>query len=376
MKRYQQDYILKDLGKKMVFLVGPRQAGKTWLAQEIAKSFSHPVYLNYDRREDREIIQNEAWLESTDLLILDELHKMPEWKNYIKGVFDTKPKQLHILVTGSARLDTFRSGGDALSGRFFVHHLLPFSPAELHDLKPQPTMNHFIERGGFPEPFLAETSVEADRWRRQYIDGLIRKDILDFEQIHNLRAMELVLDLLRLRVGSPISYATIASDIGISAHTVRKYIQILEALYIIFRITPFTTRIARSLLKEPKIYFFDNGMVSGDSGARFENMVAVCLLKYVYERRDYQGQQVALHYLRTKEGKEVDFCIVHDQVIEYLLEAKHAKTNIDGTLHYFSDKYQLPAIQLIQETKREYKINELITVRQAQSFLADLSVLG
>ena len=375
MRRIQSDYIFKDLSKKMVFLVGPRQAGKTWLAKEIAKLFQHPVYLNYDRREDRTIIQSEGWLESTDLLIIDELHKMPRWKQYIKGVFDTKPQHTAILVTGSARLDTFNSGGESLAGRYFVHHLLPLSPAELRNTPYTQDLNRLLQRGGFPEPFLADTDQAADRWRLQYVNGLIREDILDFEQIHNLRAIQLILDLLRDRVGSPISYASIAGDVGVSPSTVRKYLQILEALYIIFRVTPFTKNVARSLLKEPKMYFFDTGMVANDPGKRFENLVATCLLKYIYERNDYLGQRVTLQYLRTKEGKEVDFCLTKDNTIEYLLEAKHANKNVDPALKYFSEKYQLKAIQLVQETKREYKVNERITLRDARDFLGELSIL-
>lgn len=375
MRRIQSAYILKDLAKKMVFLVGPRQAGKTWLAKEISKSFQHPVYLNYDRREDRTIIQSEAWLESTDLLIIDELHKMPNWKPYIKGVFDTKPRHMAILVTGSARLDTFKSGGESLAGRFFVHHLLPLAPAELRGTSHSQDIDRLLQRGGFPEPFLTDAAQEADRWRLQYVNGLIRADILDFEKIHDLRAMQLILDLLRDRIGSPISYAVIAGDIGISPSTVRKYLQILEALYIVFRVTPFSRNIARSLLKEPKIYFFDTGMVANDIGKRFENMVATCLLKYVYERNDYLGQRVALQYLRTKEGKEVDFCVVKDNALEYLLEAKYANQAIDPSLKYFSEKYKLAAIQLVKETKREYKVSGQITLRDARNFLAELSIL-
>jgi predicted AAA+ superfamily ATPase len=280
-----------------------------------------------------------------------------------------------VLVTGSARLDTFKSAGESLAGRYFVHHLLPLAAAELHGTPYSRDLNRLLQRGGFPEPFLVDTDQEADRWRLQYVNGLIREDILDFEQIHNLRAIQLILDLLRDRVGSPISYASIAGDVGVSPSTVRKYVQILEALYIIFRVTPFTKKVARSLLKEPKLYFFDTGMVANDPGKRFENMAAVCLLKYVYERKDYLGQRIALHYLRTKEGKEVDFCIAKDDTIEYLLEAKYANQNIAPALKYFSEKYKLNAIQLVKETKREYKVNERIIFRDARDFLGELSVL-
>ena len=109
MRRIQQDYILKDLAKKWFFwLVQGRLVKLGWF-KEIAKSFQHSVYLNYDRGEDRTIIQSEAWLESTDLLVIDELHKMPNWKQYIKVFLDTKPQHMAIFVTGSVSLDTFKS---------------------------------------------------------------------------------------------------------------------------------------------------------------------------------------------------------------------------------------------------------------------------
>jgi uncharacterized protein len=165
MERKQKKLILKDLPRKMVFIAGPRQAGKTWLAKDIAKNFSHPVYLSYDHAEDRSIIKHAAWKSTADLIIFDELHKMPRWKNYLKGLYDTKSENVAIIVTGSARLDIVRKAGDSLAGRYFTHHLLPFSPAELNDTSFVDDINRFIERSGFPEPFLVEDPIDADRWR-------------------------------------------------------------------------------------------------------------------------------------------------------------------------------------------------------------------
>lgn len=371
MERWIKNQIIKDLDKKMVFIVGPRQVGKTWLAQDIAKTFKNTVYLNYDSISDREIIKNEMWLDNTELLIFDEIHKMPEWKNYLKGVYDTKSENQKILVTGSARLDTFRHTGDSLAGRFYAHRLLPFSLKELRHYQEEVNIHKFISRSGFPEPYLSENDIDASRWRNHYVDGLIRIDILDFERIHNLRAIMLILELLRERVGSPISYQSISEDIGVSPNTVRKYIQIFEALYIIFRITPYSKNIARSLKKEPKIYFFDSGMVKGGDGARFENFIAVCLLKHVYGREDIYGIKSSLHYLRTKEKREVDFCIVEDGNAKNIIETKLSDRNLSRELLYFFSRYQIPAIQVVLHLKQERKVNN-IEIIKAEKFLSEL----
>jgi predicted AAA+ superfamily ATPase len=170
---------------------------------EVGKRFGNTTYLNYDSFEDRQIIKDESWLSSTELLILDELHKMPGWKNYLKGLFDTKSERLKILVAGSARFDAFRQTGDSLAGRFFAHRLLPFSPSELKEDPIGNDVERFIQRGGFAEPFLAEHEVDAKRWRNLYIDGLVRTDILDFERVHDFKKMQMVFELLRRGVGSP-----------------------------------------------------------------------------------------------------------------------------------------------------------------------------
>lgn len=373
MERFQKKLILRDLSKKMVLLAGPRQAGKTTLAKELAKEFSSSVYLNYDRVEDRKIIKSEGWLPSVELILLDEIHKMPKWKNYLKGVYDTKAPHQKILVTGSARLEIFNRVGDSLAGRYFLHRLMPLSPAECAKVGKDYPLNRFLERGGFPEPFLTPELVDANRWRLQYVDSLLREDVLDFDKIQNLNAIRLVFEILRERVGSPISYTAIAEDVAIAPNTVRKYIQILEALYIVFRVTPFSKNIARSLLKEPKIYFFDTGLVKGDQGARFENLVASCLLKDVFAKVDYQAENYSLHYLHTKEGQEVDFAVVRDAKVERMIEAKCSDSSVHPALIYFHEKYKIPGYQVVKELKRE-RVDKGIHVVEADPFLKALNL--
>jgi len=277
MRRRQKELILRDLQKKMVFLAGPRQAGKTWLAKDIAKEYDRSTYLNYDFAQDRRSINDCEWSDETELLILDEIHKMPMWKNFLKGVYDTKPDHLHILVTGSAGLELFHNAGDSLAGRYFLHHLLPISPAELAAIDEPIDINRLISNSGFPEPYLSTDDIDVQRWRRQYTEDLIKIDVLEFENVHHIKNVKLLFELLQLRVGSPLSYQSLAKDIGIAINTVKKYLQILETLYIIFRVSPHARNIARSIAKQPKFYFFDSGLVQGDEGAKFENFVANCL---------------------------------------------------------------------------------------------------
>jgi hypothetical protein len=367
MKRSQSEKILTDLKRKMVFLSGPRQVGKSWLAMELAKNFSKPLYLNWDNGQDKEIVLRQAWPSDSDLVIFDEIHKMPSWKNYLKGVYDTKRNETAILVTGSARLETFRQSGDSLAGRYFRHRLLPFSPAETKEAGEAASLSHFLERGGFPEPFLAKDETDAGRWRKFYLDGLIREDILNFENIRELKAMNLLVNLLRNRVASPLSYTSLSEDIGVSPNTIKRFIEILEALYIVFRVYPHHRSIARSIAQQPKLYFFDTALVE-DPGARLENHVALSILKELYIREDADGLGRELRYLRTKEGKETDFLISVEDSPRLAVEVKTGERAISPNLKYFCTRYGMDGLQLVGDLRLEYDENG-IHVRQAQRWL-------
>jgi len=373
MDRSQKSHILKDLAKKMVFLVGPRQVGKTWLSKEIMAEFTTSLYLNYDDVDDRKVIIDRSWREAVDCIVFDEIHKMPEWKNYLKGVYDKKLDHHHILVTGSARLDTFQQFGDALSGRFFKHRLMPFSLRELELIHEETDLHRLIERSGFPEPYLAKSPEDAQRWRNIYIDGLIRHDVVGIESMIQLNKMSTLIQLLRRSIGSPLSYSSLSRDLGISSVTVKKYVDILEALFIVFRIYPFSRNIARSILKEPKLYFYDHGLVKGEEGLRFENVLAVSLLKHCFTIEDQKGMNLQLRYVRTKEKKEVDFCLVLEDEITQLIEVKLTDRNFSKNLIYFSDKHDVDGVQVVLEMKNKAERQQnRLSLRSAHSFLSEL----
>jgi len=371
MDRSLEELVDRDLQKKMVLVTGPRQVGKTWLAARIAERYRTPAYLNYDSFDDRNIIESRSWYEKTDLLVLDEIHKMDGWKNYLKGVYDTRPEGMRILVTGSARLDTFRRGGDSMAGRYFLHRLMPFSLAELAKTPMARDLDRLLERGGFPEPLLSESRVDAERWRLQYVDSLIRSDVLDLGRVAEIRRMELLVELLRRSTGSLLSYNSIARSLNISPPTARSYVEILEALFIVFRVTPYSKDIARSLLKSPKLYFYDSGMVLGDDGARLENTAAVSLLKDVTARTDEKGLRHTLHYLRTKEGREVDFCVCEQGRPFHMIEVKLGDPQVSPSLRYFHERYGISATQIVKRLRRPRTVDG-IHVLPAAGFLEQL----
>lgn len=311
MKRYLDDRVRLDLAQKMVFLTGPRQVGKTTLSQQLMVQ-TGGQYLNYDVAADRALILKQRWRPQAALLVLDEIHKMPNWKSWLKGVYDGKPAAQRLLVTGSARLDTFRQSGESLAGRFFGIRLHPISVREWCEqtgAQADAALTHLLERGGFPEPCLAESLEQAERWRRQYFDGLVRDDVLEFSRIQEVNTIKLFAQMLRSRVGSPLSLASMARDLAVSPVTLKKYLDILEALFVVFVVRPWHDNIARSVLQAPKVYFYDTGLVEGDEGTRFENLMATALLKHVQWQHDVLGREAGLHYIRTKDDAEVDFVL-------------------------------------------------------------------
>ncbi len=375
MKRYLEEVVSRDLMQKMVFLTGPRQVGKTTLARQMLDRTAGSQYFNFDVASDRAAISAQAWNPAAGLLVFDELHKMPRWKSWLKGVYDGRPEQQKILVTGSARLDFLKRGGDSLAGRYFGVRLHPISVAEwcsAQGVSSAQALTHLLERGGFPEAALAPNGMDSDRWRLQYLDGLIREDILEFSRLHEVNTMRVLVDLLRERVGSPLSVASLARDLSASTTTITRYLQILEALFVIFTVKPWHKNIARSLLKTPKVYFYDAGLVRGDEGRRFENLVANHLLKWVHFERDVRGREIELHYLRTRDDAEVDFTLVDAGKSTHLIECKLSGSNVHPALARFSNEQpDAKAIQLVRHGRQSVH-HKALTIEPAAAWLGGL----
>jgi predicted AAA+ superfamily ATPase len=355
-ERTLQAGLQRDLGRKLVVLTGARQAGKTTLARQLMAGFEAAQYLSWDVPADRRLIAAHAWTPKARLVVFDEIHKMRGWKTFLKGAWDGRSDGQAMLVTGSARMDTFRQGGESLAGRYFGWRLHPFSVRELmqaQGLAAAPALQRLLQRGGFPEPCLGETDADADRWRAQYVTDLVREDVLDFSRVHEVRTLQLLLQMLRERVGTPIKLSSLAQALQISPTTAARYVEILEALYIVFRVTPWHRDVARSLLKEPKIYFLDNGLVQGDAGARLENAVAAMLLKHCHYRQDAEGKPVTLHTIRDKERHEIDFVLAEGDTVTDLVEVKLADATPSAFLHRMAERFApARALHLVAELRQ------------------------
>lgn len=377
MKRYVDDRVRQDLLKKMVVLTGPRQVGKTTLSHQLLNEFPGGQYLNFDVAAHRAVIQAQSWRQSAPLLVFDEIHKMRDWKSWLKGVYDGRAPGQMVLVTGSARMDTFRQAGESLAGRYFRLRLHPLSVREwcnASQASPHAALTHLLARGGFPEPALGSSDADAQRWRSDYFAGLVREDVLEFSRLQEVNAMRLFAEMLRSRVGSPLSIASIARDLHISSVTLNKYLDILEALFIVFIVRPWHRNIARATLQAPKVYFYDTGLVLGDAGLRFENLVACHLLKNVQWQQDTRGAAVDLHYIRTKDEAEVDFCLSEGDTLTHLVECKLSDTKPHRALARFAEQWpQAHAIQLVRECRAEADTGRL-QIRDAAPWLLALDV--
>jgi uncharacterized protein len=377
MNRYLDDRVRQDLAKKMVVLTGPRQVGKTTLSRQLVAELSGAQYLNYDVAAHRAVMLAQNWRASAPLLVLDEIHKMPDWKSWLKGVVDGRSSDQQLLVTGSARMDTFRQSGESLAGRYFRLRLHPLSVREWSEqaqVSPRVALTHLLARGGFPEPALATSFDEAQRWRNDYFVCMVREDVLEFSRLQEVNTMRLFAEMLRSRVGSPLSLASLSRDLNVSSVTLSKYLDILQALFIVFVVRPWHRNIARATLQAPKVYFYDTGLVLGDDGLRFENLVACHLLKNVQWQQDTRGAAVDLHYIRTKDEAEVDFCLSNGDTLTHLVECKLSDSKPHRALARFSDQWpQAQAVQLLRECKAEADIGSL-QIRDAAPWLAALEV--
>jgi hypothetical protein len=366
--RYLKPQIQKDIEKKMVLLAGPRQCGKTTLSKELPGA--QEGYLNWDIEEDRERILSRK-LPLSPLWIFDEIHKYRLWRNFLKGLYDKTRGSQKILVTGSAKLDLYRFGGDSLQGRYLFLRMHPLSVKELR-LQSQGELEGFLALSGFPEPYFRGNREEADRWSALYRSRLVREEVPALENVKSIDQIDLLARSLPARVGAPLSINNLRENLGVSFRAVQNWLIIFEKLYLIFRLSPFGAPKLKAVKKEQKHYHFDWNLVL-DEGSRFENFIACHLLKWVHFEEDTKGRGLELRYYRDELGREVDFVVTENLKPILFLEAKRSPQGIHPALRYLKSKFpKVRAIQVCLEDIRSFKNDEGIEVIGALEFLKEL----
>jgi predicted AAA+ superfamily ATPase len=357
----------------MVFLSGPRQCGKTTIAQELTKTWKG-AYYSWDIPSQKRMILDRTLDTRARLWALDELHKFRLWRNYLKGLYDEFHNQHSVLVTGSARLDVYHRSGDSLQGRYRLFRMHPLTlseickfktpekwdeifelPTEKNSLTAKKVVKDLLQLGGFPEPYSSGSEVDSKRWRADYSHLLIREEVRELENLGNLDKLELLYHHLPRCVGSVLSINSFREDLDVAFETIRHWISVLENLYVVFRIAPFGSPKIRAVKKEQKLYFWDWTMVE-DPAARFENLVALHLLRFTHWRRDVFGERCELRYLRDVTKRETDFLIVVDDKPWLAIETKLSERPVDPSLLYFAERIPFKrAFQVSLNATKDYE---------------------
>ncbi len=398
-KRYLESVINEDAlsSQKMALISGPRQCGKTTAARGLLEAVQQTGnYWSWDDDEFRRM-----WVRSpketlnhlqttpgqTPRVVLDELHKYSRWKNSLKGLYDLTKDRLQIVVTGSARLDYFRRGGDSLTGRYFPYRLHPFSLGEIDRIKPPPTDDFFsnchvsfpfsdlLRLGGFPEPLLGGDDAKAARWRRLHRERLIREDLRDLKSVRDINLLETLAVLLVEKAGTALSFNSLKEDLRIAFATTQDWVSLLEAVYFCFLIRPYSKKISRAIQKEPKIYLFDWAGID-DPGRRLENMVACHLLKACHAWTDAAYGEFSLHYVRDKEKREVDFLILKDRKPYALIEVKTGDATVSPQLIHFAEmlkpQFVFQVVQDLVSERLHMSAQSSIAIVKLEKFLSAL----
>ena len=363
-RSYQK--IIKDhffQHKQMAIISGPRQVGKTTLAQSIENK-ANTFYYNWDDYADRELllkgghsiadhIQLQKIRKHKPLIIFDEIHKFNNWKQLVKGFYDHYKDLCHILITGSARMDVYKKGGDSLMGRYFNYRLHPLSVAELlknnspeGEISQPENLSHndynaLLKWGGFPEPFLKKDQRFFNRWAQLREQLLLKDEVRELTRVQELSQLEMLAILLKNQSGQLTNYSSLAKKTRVSVDTIRRWLAILESLYYCYSIKPWTKNITRSLLKEPKYYLWDWSQCT-QTGARNENFIASHLLKAVHMWTDQGLGQYNLHFLRDKEKYEVDFLVTKNKKPWIMVEVKTStQQGLSKSLNRFNKQLNL-----------------------------------
>ncbi len=372
-QRYLLKIIEEFLVKRMVFIGGPRQVGKTTLCLSFLDNpdVKNQSYLNWDDIHSKANIRN-GILPSSPLVILDEIHKYKHWRSLVKGFFDKNRGTQNYLITGSARLDHYRRGGDSLLGRYRYLRLHPLSLNELK-ITNSSDLSALLKFGGFPEPFFSQSDKEHKLWIKERLYRVVNDDIKNLENLKDYSLLEVLAESLNSRVGSLLSVKSLEEDLQVTQKTVASWIDILEKIYYVYRVYPYCAQKIKAIKKSPKLYFWDWSEVESN-GARFENLVASSLLKYCNFLEDSEGEKMTLSYLRDTLHREVDFVVLKNKKPLFAVECKTGEAAVSKSILYFKDRVAIPSWYQVHMGTKDYLSRDGVRVLPFIKFCQELDL--
>lgn len=347
---------IKQLAKQfpVVSITGPRQSGKTTLAKHCFPDYH---YANLEMPDTRALVEDDprAFLNSHKQgLIIDEAQYVPELFSYLQGFVDESRELGKYILTGSQNFLLLHKITQSLAGRVAILNLMPLSIAELKKSGLEPaSYDDFLFEGGYPAIY--DKHIQPPDFFPSYIQSYLERDVRSIVNVSNLSTFRKFLGIMAGRTGQLLNATAISNEIGMDQKTVKNWISVLEASYIIFFARPFHKNYNKRLVKSPKLYFYDTGLVCSllglknrddiqthfMKGALFENYVFSEIAKYYFNR----GVRPELYFWRNNTGNEVD-CVLEEGREQRIIEIKSGTTlNMDffKGLEYYRKLSHLPA---------------------------------
>ncbi|MBU1146975.1 MAG: ATP-binding protein [Candidatus Omnitrophica bacterium] len=326
-------------------ITGPRQSGKTTLAKAC---FPKKPYVNLEEPDKRKLAIEDprGFLENLSRgAILDEIQRAPQLSSYIQSIVDSSSQKGMFIFTGSQQFEITQSISQSLAGRTALIKLLPFNLKELGSKKQYKSLDDLLIKGFYPRVY--KENLMPHNFYMNYFETYVQRDLRQLSQIENLHVFEKFVRILAARTGQLLNYNSLANDVGVSQPTIRKWISLLEASYIVFLLPPFFRNIGKRLIKTPKIYFYDVGLAAylleienakqlkshPLRGNLFENLIITEFLK----ARFNQAKASNLYFYRDRTGNEIDLILQNPLSLTAVEIKSSATLNLDfcRTLNLF-----------------------------------------
>ena len=337
----------------IVSILGPRQSGKTTIAQ---KAFPQKQYVSLENLDARNFAENDPnnFIKTySDGAIIDEVQRVPSLLSYLQTEVDKQHNPGRFILTGSNQYMLQEKITQSLAGRVSILRLLPLSISELHRIGKKFSLNEIMFKGLYPK--LYSENIRIKNWYDNYIETYVDKDVRLIKNIENLSQFNLFLKMLAARVGQLVNLASIGNDCGVAQNTIKSWISILESSFIIKLLYPHFKNYNKRLVKTPKIYFLDTGLLCRLLGITNNNELATHTLRggifesFIFseiEKKYYNaGEKSQLYFWRDKNGHEIDFLIDAQQI--KLVEVKSSAT-INGDYFKGINYYQKISQELIK----------------------------